>query len=342
MATPRARYAALIREYGPSLVVTSTAGFHDAERPLVHAARRAGVPVWGVDLGWGHLSSPRRTIVPVDRLVVWNEEMRREAVAYHGFSEAEIGLSGALRFDACLGCRDLPARDEFLRGLGADPARRLVTLATAPRDVYPATGRLAETLARAVAEDRLGPPAQLLVRVHPRDDPGRYRDLMGRPFVFVEQPIARLDAVSGTPPSDLFTPTARDRAHLAATLAHSGVLVLFASTMTIEACVFDTPVVNVGFDEEDGLPLPLSIRRSYASEHYGPVVESGAARVASGPDDLVAKVRRYLEDPAADRDARRAIVERLCGFADAEAGQRVAREIASGLAERVSRRPWGR
>jgi hypothetical protein len=30
------------------------------------------------------------------------------------------------------------------------------------------------------------------------------------------------------------------------------------------------------------------------------------------------------------------------GFADAEAGRRDAREIASGLAERVSRRPWGR
>ncbi len=339
--TPRARYAALIREYGPSLVVTSTAGFLDAETPLIHAARRAGVPVWGVDLGWDSLSSRRRAILPVDRLVVWNEEMRRAAVAYHDLTAARVGLSGAVPFDAFFGRQDLPARDEFLRGLGADPARRLVTLATAPPDVYPTTDRLAGSLAQAVAEDRLGPPAQLLVRVHPRDDLERYRGLAGRPAVLVEQPISRLDGVSGTLPCDLVTPTTRDRVHLAATLARSDVIVTFASTTTIEACVFDTPVVNVGFDAEDGLPLPLSIRRGYACEHYQPVVEAGAARVASSLDDLLAEVRRYLEHPAADRDGRRAIVERVCGFTDAEAGRRVAREIASALEPLASRRPWG-
>ena len=329
--TPRARYAALIRESRPALVVTATAGFLHAETPLIHAARRAGVPVWGVDLGWDNLSSKYHTIMPVDRLVVWNEQMRREAIAYHGFTQAQVALSGAVQFDGYFGPQDLPARDDFLRGLGADPSRRLVTLATAPHNMYPTTERLAETLARAVAEDRLGPPAQLLVRVHPRDDVERYRAFAGRPFVVVEKPIARLDGVDGMLPFDLFTPTAGDRAHLAATLAHSDVIVNFASTTTIEACVFDTPVVNVGFDEQDGLPLPLSIRRYYAYEHYRPVVEAGAARVASSPEDLVAEVRRYLEDPAADRAGRRAIVERLCGFTDSDAGRRVAREIASAL-----------
>jgi len=340
--TPRARYAALIRKYGPALVVTSTAGVLPAETPLIHAARQAGVPVWGVDLGWDSLSSRCHAVLPVDRLVVWNDEMRRAAIAHLGFTDGQVGLSGAVPFDAYFGRRDLPARDEFLHSLGADPARGLVTFATAPRDVYPTGDRVAEMLARAVTEDRLGPPASLLIRVHPRDDLHRYRGLAGRPLVFVEQPVARLDGVSGTRPVDLFAPTARDNAHLAATLEHSDVLVDFASTTTIEACVFDTPVVNVGFDDEEGLPLPLSIRRRYACEHYRPVVDAGAARVASSPQDLVMQVGRYLQDPAADRDGRRTMVERLCGFTDADAGRRVAREIAAALEPDIHRGPWRR
>lgn len=329
--TPRARYAALLERHRPALVATATAGFLHAEVPLIHAARRARVPVWGVDLGWDNLSSKYHTILPVDRLIVWNEDMRREAVRYHGFAPEQIAVSGAVQFDGYFRTGGPPSREEFFERVGADPSRRLVTIATAPHSMYATTARLVETLARAVATDRLGVPAQLLVRVHPRDELELYREFDGQPFVAVEKPIDRLDAVNGLLPFDLFTPTATDRAHLAATLAHSDVLVNFASTTTLEACVFDTPVVNVGFDAEPGLPLPVSIRRYYAYEHYRPIVEAGAVRVASDPDDLVALVRHYLEDPGADRDGRRAVVERLCGFTDAEAGVRVAREIIGAL-----------
>ena len=36
--------------------------------------------------------------------------------------------------------------------------------------------------------------------------------------------------------------------HLGDTLYHADVVVNVASTITIEACIFDTPVVNINFD----------------------------------------------------------------------------------------------
>jgi hypothetical protein len=97
-------------------------------------------------------------------------------------------------------------------------------------------------------------------------------------------------------------------------------------------------VVNVGFDETRDLPLALSIRRYYAYEHYRPIVELGAVRVAGSPDDLVAEVRRSLDEPARDRAARRAVVESLCGFTDARTGVRVAEHVLGVLARGVDRR----
>src|SRR5439155_12088299 len=126
--------------------------------------------------------------------------------------------------------------------------------------------------------------------------------------VTVDDPPARLSASPTLPPFDDVAPTSGDRRHLAATLAHSNVIVNVASTTTLEACVFDTPVVNVGFDGEADLPLPLSVRRYYRYEHYQPVLRAGAVRVASDPAELIGAVRDYLACPERDRDARRAAV----------------------------------
>ncbi len=329
---PRDLYAPLFERCRPALVVTATAGFLLAEIPLIATARARGVPMMGADLGWDNLSSKYRPIRRVDYLTVWNEAMRDEAVRYHGFARDRVSVSGAVQFDLYLRGEALEPRHQFLRAIGADPDRRLVTLATPPYTMYPSAGLLVETLAQAVERDRLGPPAQLLVRVHPRDDLEAYQAYRARPHVLVEKPIARMTAVEGIPPYDVFAPTVANRQHLAATLAHSDVLVNFASTTTVEACIFDTPVINVGFDAEPDLPLPVSIRRYYEYEHYRPVIELGAARVARDPDDLVARVRHYLEDPSEDREARQALVRACCAFTDGESGTRVAKQILGVLA----------
>ena len=98
----------------------------------------------------------------------------------------------------------------------------------------------------------------------------------------------------------------------------------FASTTTIEAALFDTPIVNVGYDEVPNLDLPLSISRYYQYEHYQAVVETQAARIATSPGDLIELVRSYLVDPRKDTEARRALVHRCCGVPAGGASERLA------------------
>ena len=114
-------------------------------------------------------------------------------------------------------------------------------------------------------------------------------------------------------------------------MAHSDVVVNFASTTTVEAAIFDTPVVNIGFDDTPALPLPLSIGRYYQFEHYQPVVETGAARIAESVDDLVQAVRGYLANPDADAAGRRELVNRCCTHTDGLAGVRAARWVLNTL-----------
>jgi hypothetical protein len=312
----------------PSLLVTSSGGFLPSEVPLVCEARRRRVPHVVADVGWDNLASKYYTMLPADHLVVWNDQMRDAAVRYHDFRSDQVTVAGAVQFDPYAQARFVPSRREFLLRIGAAESAKVVTLATAGRSVYAGASSVMEHIAHAMRAGELGPRVHLLVRVHPRDDVGAYASWRGLPCVTVEKPLSQLNAVAGTPAFDDVAPTADERRHLAATLAHTDVLVNLASTTTLEACLFDTPVVNIGFDAEPGLPLPLSVRRYYRYEHYQPVLRAGAVRVARDGDELITALRDYLAHPERDRDARRAVAETLCGTLDGQAHRRVAAAIA--------------
>jgi hypothetical protein len=324
-------YRVLFQTHRPSLLVTATAGFLPIEVPLIYAAKRFGVPQMGVDLGWDNLSSKYHTVLPVDHLAVWNDTMRDEAIHYHGFRADRVKVTGAVPFDGYFGGEPIPTRGELCRSLGADPARPLVTLATAPAQVYPTTDKVVEILARAIEDGGLDPEVQLLVRVHPRDHADLYNRFHDGRRVFVEKPFQQLERSRGAPELDSFTPGSEGRRRLAATLAHSDVIVNFASTTTLEASLFDTPVVNIGFDDTPDLPLPLSIARYYHFEHYRPVVEAGAAHIAGSPADLVRAVAQYLADPTKDAAGRRELSQQCCAFTDGLAGERVAEWVLDTL-----------
>lgn len=330
MASDRG-YRALFDRHRPSLLVTSTAGFLDAEVPLLWEARRRGVPCMAIDLGWDNLSSKYHTIRPVEYLAVWNESMKEEAVRYHGFPAHRVLVTGAVQFDQYRHRQRLPSRSAFFQAINADESCKLVTLATPATASYASTSTVAERLAHAVREAAFGAAVHLLVRVHPRDDMEAYAALCQVARVTVEKPMARLDIADGVTPTDAFSPTSPQRLHLAATLAYSDVVVNCASTTTLEAFMFDTPVINIGFDAQPGLPLPLSVRRYYHYEHYRPVVEAGAVRIADDPESLVRLVGDYLADPSRDRDARRRVVEQMCSPGDGRAAERIARAVLTAL-----------
>ena len=69
--------------------------------------------------------------------------------------------------------------------------------------------------------------------------------------------------------------------------------------------------------------VPRSIDGRTPFDHYRPVVEIGAARVARSPEELALHVGAYLEEPAGDRDARRRLVEYEVGVPPGLASARI-------------------
>jgi hypothetical protein len=328
VATLGDRYADLFARERPALVLTPTTGIYFAEGPLMGRADAARVPILAIDLSWDHFTTKTAPLRRVDALAVWNETMKRQAVEIHGYRPEQVCVAGVPQFDNYARPSSFLSRKAFLKKIGADPTKKLIALTTIPPVLYTYHDVVIDELLAAMRSGALSAEAQLLVRVHPRDDIAKYDRFMGEPDVIVEKPFNQTLVAEGSN----VDPSRDNRLHLANTLKHSDVIVNVASTIAIEAAILDTPVVNIAFDGYEQRTFIDSSRRFYQYTHYKPLVDIGAVRVAPSPADMVAEVAAYLADPARDRAGRERAATELCHKVDGRAAERVAEFVLNRLA----------
>lgn len=329
-------HAALFRAYRPDLVVTTSVGYFWADFITMREAKRHGAKTLAAVLSWDNPSSKGLGGAHPDHVVAWSETMKRELVGYLDFRESKVSVCGVAHWD--IYHRDeRVAREGFFGLLGLDPARKTILFGTKTPRPYP-NHEIVAILGEAVERDRLGVPCQLLIRLHPGYfEPGvepalermmalrdRYRNV-----VFYIPEVVSRKLLLDMPASEIGT--------LDAMLHYSDVLVSLFSTLVIEAAICDLPIVNVCFDgREDRLIASngtvVSTYRSILVDekqvHNRRVVETGGAALARTPEELIARIREYLADPARDRAGRERIVEREAGPNRGHAGATLGALIA--------------
>jgi CDP-glycerol:poly(glycerophosphate) glycerophosphotransferase len=319
----------LFDRYQPALLVTSSPGLIFAEIPLLRTAVQRGVRTIAVEPSWDNFTNKLIPVRRVDRIAVWNDIMKRQAVELHGYVPDHVHVCGPPHWDRYFRPVAPVSRETFFTRIGADPSRRLITLMTTAKGLYAHFDRIIRVLMAAIDNGQWG-PSQLLVRVHPRDDMEAYAEFRGRPHLIVEKPFRPTVRSGDGLEVDV---TSESQQHLADTLRHSDVIVTAASTIAIEASIFDTPIVDVAFDGETPTEFVKSVRRYYQFTHYSNITRQGAAPVAGTPEELVSYVGRYLKDRSLDREGRRKVVLDQCEFTDGHSSERLANVVVEELAD---------
>jgi CDP-glycerol glycerophosphotransferase (TagB/SpsB family) len=309
----------LFDQHQPKLVVAANPGLVFSEVPLLRTARRRGVFSMAIDPSWDNFTNKLIPVRQVDRLVVWNDIMKAQAMELHGYRAEAIRVAGAPQFDPHFRAQSRTPRDEFFRKIGADPSRKLIALTTTPRSLYSHHDHVLRALVPAIQGGALT-GAQILVRLHPRDEVDAYREFTNVPDVIIEKPFRDTVKVADGLAIDVMPENQR---HLGDTMCYADAVVNVASTIAIEACIFDTPVVNICFDGPGETPYVKSARRYYSFTHYVNITSRGAVRVAESPADMVAMVARYLAEPSLDAAGRKQVVLDQCQFTDGRSAERV-------------------
>lgn len=289
--------------------------------PVVMAAREMGVPTATFIFSWDNLTSKGRIAAPFDHFLVWSRLMKEELLRYYPDVRPErVHIVGTPQFEAYGDRRQLVAREEFFEQIGADPARPLICYSGGDTTTCPNEPRqIAAVMELARAGAFEGNP-QWLFRPSPADRGERFGWVRERyPELNFRQPAWIYPKEGGW---TNIVPTQEDVCFLANLTAHADMNVNVASTMTLDFALRDKPVVNIGFDVDvDGRSRPWL--QYYSFDHYLPVVEFGAARVARSPEELAEHVNAYLRDPSLDREGRKKLVELEVGVSVGKASERV-------------------
>ncbi len=332
----------LFDRYRPDVLVVSSVGYA-LDSPIMRLARRNGCRVVSLVHSWDNPSSKGyRGAIP-DHALAWNEIMRDELVRLHDLDPAAVSVGGIAHWDPYFQPDALPGREDVLRGLGLDPSRPTIFYAPSGFKHVLTTLDVVEALLRRVAAGELG-DAQVVLRLHPN----YFTRESGKWAKKIEEDLARVAgferdhagrfAVSRPvvlPLGKEYAYPAEDLRAYAGLLKAADVLVTEYSTMLLEACLVDTPVVNVGYHtwRDTGRPMTETIDRF---DHLRRILETGAVRQARSEDELVASIAAYLADRGLDRDARRAVLDREVPVNRGTAAEAIAAEVL-----RIARRTDG-
>jgi hypothetical protein len=294
-AIPTSRHVdRYLRDRAPDAVLATAVVKKTVQVEYLKSARRLRIPAGICVASWDNLTNKGLLKVASERVFVWNEVQRREAIDLHGIPGDRVVATGAQLFDEWFARRPTSPREEFLGKIGLDPGRPYVLYVGSSAFITERGGevefvlRWIESLRRSGDERLRG--LGVAIRPHP-----------GVPRRWRKADLSRLgNAVVW--PAEGATPVTEDkRADFFDSLTHSAAVVGINTTAMIDAAIVGKSVLTIlapEFAQEDTLHF-----------HYLLEENGGFLHVASSFEEHAAQLRRVLDEGPEDAERRRRFVE---------------------------------
>lgn len=256
------RMVEYLRRHNPDLVVLIALTFSRSQQlDLLKAARHTGLPVAAAILSWDHLSSKALIHVQPDRVIVWNEVQKREAIDMHAVPADRVVLTGAQCYDQWFTRTPGRSREAFCRAVGLRPDRPFAlwvhsALTPTPDPPEPAlVVRWLEAL-RSHHDPRLR-ELGVLVRPHPE----RVKEWKGiRLDRFDNVVFHGRNPIDGDARADYFE-----------SLYYSAAVIGLVTTAFVEAAIVGRPVLTFTLPEYRMHQEEMMHFRYLTGEHDGPL-----------------------------------------------------------------------
>ena len=308
-------------KYKPDIVF-STDAFDESDCLFAIEAKRRKIFLVGMVRSWDNCYSKGLMRVIPDKLVVNNETIKDEAVNMHQVPAEDIAVLGSPQYDSFVNNKRTP-KEEFCNSMNLDSNKKLITFAPAGRILSNIDGQIIEMLKNAIDSGKFKYPVQFLIRNHP-NHPADISSIANRKDMVVEDPGKAFNKN----PKDTEL-TLSDSEHLADELFYSDIVMWVATTLGMDAIVFDKPQIVVDFDGHEDRPYYKSVRRYHDEDHMKKMLALGGVTVAMSENELISAINHYLEDPSWNKEGRELVRKQQFHGLDGKAGVRIGRYLVS-------------
>lgn len=310
----------------PIQLIFSTDVQEEMDFAVVNTARRLKIKTVGMIRSWDNLSSRFVLFVP-DILAVWNPYIHKLAVNMQHIPARIVKIVGVPQYDWFSKKEVLLSRDNFLKSLGIFSDAKIILYAGIGTHLAPHEAEVAEILDHAITYGKIKDKVRIIFRPHPgfpadKEEISSLQNIIFDSSVFIRSCPDDMD----------WEKDDGAMAHLVNSLYHADLILTTASTMTIDAVVFDKPVVCIAFDGYQRDPVTSYLIQShYEQRHYKDLAKTGGFKVARNPEELVNYINEYLGNPGLDREGRKKIFEEFIWRLDGKSSERLSWVIKDAL-----------
>ena len=261
--------------------------------PLIHAANKSQISTTAFIFSWDNLASKGRMAGNFDNYLVWSELMKRELLRFYTKIKTDsIQVVGTPQFEPYV-LERYKSGGINLSNFDFNKKTIFFTCndSSSKNDIL-----YLELMAKFILEKRINFEVNFIVRTSPAEEPDRFFEIKNKyPFIMWDFPKWLQTRSNHQEDWSQRIPTVEDVKNLRSYIEYCDVCVNVLSTMTLDASIFDKPVINPVFGSaNNGM---FDDQKFLKYEHLDNVVKTNAVYIVKNESELLNTINQVLSVP---------------------------------------------
>ncbi len=298
--------------------------------PYVEYALMNKIPVITFIRSWDNLTSKGVPMYMPDLFLVWAPKQIEECTHIHHIPKKIVHAVGAPQFDPYFK-NEVPSKEELYKRLKIPADATVITyVGGIPQNVMGLTTEnekvIVDTILNGIDSKQLPSNTIVVIRPHPGvKNWKQYHNFEKHKHVRMNYPEWYL---TGKEPPKSWNPNWDDHLFMGSLMKFSSVVITPGGSSTLDAACFDTPSVNVYFDNPPR-PYLESLRSHCDFDHLRYIREYKASPFAQTTGELLQEVKEGLSNPKKYALGRKELLKMIVGPTDGKTAERIVKEIIS-------------
>lgn len=298
---------ALFEDYQIEYVYTS-APFLMTEEFICRVANELNLPIYYSVLSFDNLTTRGYLPFVPARASVWNTANKEQLIRAYGNQIADfVDITGPPQFDFYFDNRWVIVENQWRNEKNIPANRQVIMYGANSKYFVPNEFRIIKLIDEAIDSGQILNNPIILLRPHPTDSYSDWEEMVKTlKHTFIEKSIQQNESESRAH-NKYSNFTNQDIKSLCSTLQHSCIHISYASTLTLDGICFNKPQICPYFS-----PAPLILKHSlirnlYKTEHYLPIMKSGAVLLPNNEMELIQAINQSMSEPNKLKDKREAL-----------------------------------